>query len=220
VPERRKARAGGPRPLRRTLPRAPAQRGPVAGPPRRRPFSVIRYKTAKYTIERPLQIGAALAGGDGRLLDDLSAFAIPLGEAFQLRDDLLGIFGDPGETGKSRLDDLREGKHTVLVALPLAAADKEQEADLRAILGDQALTEAEAERARRPSCPNPSSTRCAPSRARPPGEPRERWGEAGAARHSRRFGRRLFPNRLNSSDIQAMIGPNQIPLVIASWGLK
>ncbi|AXG77933.1 polyprenyl synthetase family protein [Streptomyces paludis] len=114
----------------------------------RRPLTVIRYKTAKYTIERPLQVGAALAGADRRLLDALSAFAIPLGEAFQLRDDLLGIFGDPGETGKSRSDDLREGKHTVLVALTLAAADKEQEADLRATLGDRAITEDAAERAR------------------------------------------------------------------------
>jgi geranylgeranyl diphosphate synthase type I len=112
------------------------------------PLTVIRYKTAKYTIERPLQLGAALAGADRRLLDGLSAFAIPLGEAFQLRDDLLGIFGDPDETGKSRLDDLREGKRTVLVALALAAADEGQEADLRAALGDQALTEDAARRAR------------------------------------------------------------------------
>ncbi|MFB9831232.1 polyprenyl synthetase family protein [Actinoallomurus acaciae] len=112
------------------------------------PLTVIRYKTAKYTVERPLQLGATLAGADKRLLDDLSAFAIPLGEAFQLRDDLLGIFGDPGETGKSRLDDLREGKYTVLVALALAAADERQEADLRATLGNQAIGETDAERAR------------------------------------------------------------------------
>lgn len=112
------------------------------------PLTVIRYKTAKYTIERPLQLGAAFAGADPRMLDELSAFAIPLGEAFQLRDDILGIFGNPGETGKSRLDDLREGKHTVLVALSLAAADEQQEADLRAALGNQAITETEAERAR------------------------------------------------------------------------
>lgn len=112
------------------------------------PLTVIRYKTAKYTVERPLQLGASLAGADQRLLDDLSAFAIPIGEAFQLRDDLLGIFGDPGETGKSRLDDLREGKHTVLVALALAAASPHQEADLRATLGNQAITEADAGRAR------------------------------------------------------------------------
>jgi geranylgeranyl diphosphate synthase type I len=112
------------------------------------PLTVIRYKTAKYTIERPLQLGAALAGADRRLLDALSAFAIPLGEAFQLRDDLLGVFGEPGETGKSRLDDLREGKHTVLVALALAAASKQQEADLRATLGNQAITAADAGQAR------------------------------------------------------------------------
>lgn len=112
------------------------------------PLTVIRYKTAKYTIERPLQLGAALAGADRRLINALSAFAIPIGEAFQLRDDLLGIFGDPGETGKSRLDDLREGKRTILVTLALAAADKQQEADLRATLGNQDITEEAAERAR------------------------------------------------------------------------
>jgi geranylgeranyl diphosphate synthase type I len=112
------------------------------------PLTVIKYKTAKYTIERPLQLGATLAGASQRLLDALSAFAIPLGEAFQLRDDVLGIFGDPGETGKSRLDDLREGKHTVLVALALAEADGQQEADLRATLGNQAISEADAARAR------------------------------------------------------------------------
>jgi geranylgeranyl diphosphate synthase, type I len=112
------------------------------------PLTVIRYKTAKYTVERPLQLGAVLAGANQRLLDGLSAFAIPLGEAFQLRDDLLGIFGDPGETGKSRLDDLREGKHTVLVALALAAADKQQEEDVRATLGNQNVTEGDAMRVR------------------------------------------------------------------------
>jgi geranylgeranyl diphosphate synthase type I len=80
---------------------------------------IIRYKTAKYTVERPLHIGAALAGAERGTLDALSAYALPLGEAFQLRDDLLGVFGVPGQTGKSCLDDLREGKHTVLVALAL-----------------------------------------------------------------------------------------------------
>jgi geranylgeranyl diphosphate synthase type I len=78
---------------------------------------VILFKTAKYTIEAPLLIGAAFAGADPGLLRGLSAFGIPLGMAFQLRDDILGVFGDPAITGKPNADDLREGKRTVLVAL-------------------------------------------------------------------------------------------------------
>jgi geranylgeranyl diphosphate synthase, type I len=78
---------------------------------------VMLYKTAKYTIEAPLLIGAAFAGAEPGLLRSLSAFAIPLGMAFQLRDDILGVFGDPAVTGKPAGDDLREGKRTVLVGL-------------------------------------------------------------------------------------------------------
>lgn len=77
---------------------------------------VVRYKTAKYTVERPLHIGASLAGADDALLAGLSDVALPLGAAFQLRDDVLGVFGDPAVTGKPAGDDLREGKRTVLVA--------------------------------------------------------------------------------------------------------
>ena len=77
---------------------------------------VVRYKSAKYTVERPLHLGAALAGADEALLAALTDVALPLGEAFQLRDDVLGVFGDPGVTGKPAGDDLREGKRTVLVA--------------------------------------------------------------------------------------------------------
>jgi geranylgeranyl diphosphate synthase type I len=78
---------------------------------------VMLYKTAKYSIEAPLLIGAAFAGAEPGLLRGLSAFGIPLGMAFQLRDDILGVFGDPKVTGKPAGDDLREGKRTVLVAL-------------------------------------------------------------------------------------------------------
>ena len=112
------------------------------------PLTVIRYKTAKYTVERPLQIGAVLAGAGEDVLADLSAIALPLGEAFQLRDDLLGTFGDPGVTGKSRLDDLRAGKHTVLIALALGVADRDQTAVLHGVLGNEAISEADADRAR------------------------------------------------------------------------
>ncbi len=77
---------------------------------------VVRFKAAKYTVERPLHIGAAMAGASDGVLAKLSAVALPLGEAFQLRDDVLGVFGDPTDTGKPAGDDLREGKRTTLIA--------------------------------------------------------------------------------------------------------
>jgi geranylgeranyl diphosphate synthase type I len=83
---------------------------------------VLRYKSAKYSVERPLHIGAALAGADPVLHEALTGFGLPLGEAFQLRDDLLGVYGDPVVTGKPAGDDLTEGKRTVLVALALERA--------------------------------------------------------------------------------------------------
>ncbi|MFE4670771.1 polyprenyl synthetase family protein, partial [Streptomyces sp. NPDC056716] len=113
-----------------------------------RALAICRYKTAKYTIERPLHIGAALAGADQSLLDSLSAFAIPLGEAFQLRDDLLGVYGDPARTGKPALDDLREGKATVLIALALRHATRTQADQLRPLLGHRELTHDQAATAR------------------------------------------------------------------------
>ena len=96
-------------------------------------MTVLRYKSAKYSVERPLHIGAALAGGSMAVLDALSDFGLPLGEAFQLRDDLLGVFGDPALTGKPAGDDLVEGKRTVLVALALehAPADEARHLDER-----------------------------------------------------------------------------------------
>ncbi|MBT2405887.1 MULTISPECIES: polyprenyl synthetase family protein [unclassified Streptomyces] len=105
---------------------------------------VNRFKTAKYTIERPLHIGAALAGADAGAMDAFTRYALPLGEAFQLRDDLLGVYGDPSVTGKSRLDDLREAKRTTLVALALRAADDEQAARLRELIGNPLLDERDA----------------------------------------------------------------------------
>ncbi|HUR04002.1 MAG TPA: polyprenyl synthetase family protein [Nonomuraea sp.] len=107
-------------------------------------LTVIRYKTAKYTVERPLQIGGALAGADPALLDSYSGFGLPLGEAFQLRDDVLGTFGSSSDTGKSALDDLREGKHTVLFAHAVQRATPAQLAYLRSWHGNQELTEEQA----------------------------------------------------------------------------
>jgi geranylgeranyl diphosphate synthase type I len=84
---------------------------------------IERYKSGKYTVERPLHLGAALAGRLEELQEPLSAVGLPLGEAFQLRDDLLGVFGDTATTGKPVGDDLREGKLTPLVAVAAARAD-------------------------------------------------------------------------------------------------
>ncbi len=83
---------------------------------------ISTYKSGKYTVERPLHLGHAIAGGEPGLRRVLSAYALPLGEAFQLRDDVLGVFGDPAVTGKPVLDDLREGKRTVLMAYAYARA--------------------------------------------------------------------------------------------------
>ncbi len=98
-------------------------------------MTVLRYKSAKYSVERPLHIGATLAGASETQLAELSSFGLPLGEAFQLRDDLLGVFGDPVATGKPAGDDLVEGKRTVLVALALDAAPADEAARLDAALG-------------------------------------------------------------------------------------
>ncbi|MFL6061113.1 MAG: polyprenyl synthetase family protein [Marmoricola sp.] len=103
---------------------------------------VVRYKSAKYSIERPLHIGAALAGAHLAVIDQLTRFGLPLGEAFQLRDDLLGVFGDPEVTGKPAGDDLVEGKRTVLIALALQGLEDPDRKTLDAHLGT-ALGESE-----------------------------------------------------------------------------
>ncbi|GAA1886576.1 polyprenyl synthetase family protein [Asanoa iriomotensis] len=102
-------------------------------------LTVIRMKAARYTVTRPLQIGAALAGADEEALAALASFGDPLGDAFQLRDDVLGVFGDPAVTGKSILDDLREGKPTVMMALARGSADREQQRRLKELFGNPDL---------------------------------------------------------------------------------
>ncbi|MFI1714821.1 polyprenyl synthetase family protein [Streptomyces sp. NPDC053513] len=98
-------------------------------------LKVIRYKTAKYTVEQPLLIGGALAGAGGRLREGCSAYGVPLGEAFQLRDDLLGLFGDPGATGKADADDVRGHRPTTLLAETWRLAGAEERGRLRELLG-------------------------------------------------------------------------------------
>jgi geranylgeranyl diphosphate synthase type I len=114
-----------------------------------RSLRIARYKSGKYTIERPLHLGAVIARPaateHSELLNVLSAYGLPLGEAFQLRDDMLGIFGDPKETGKPAGDDLREGKRTVLMAMTMEKASDAARAELTANLGNPSLSAAKIE---------------------------------------------------------------------------
>jgi geranylgeranyl diphosphate synthase, type I len=102
---------------------------------------VVEYKAARYTVQRPCQIGAAIGGGDDELYFALGAYGSPLGRAFQFRDDLLGVFGDPQVTGKPVGDDLREGKRTVLVAHAYAHSGDAGQKLLLQRLGDPGLDE-------------------------------------------------------------------------------
>jgi geranylgeranyl diphosphate synthase type I len=117
-----------------------------------RSLRIARYKSGKYTIERPLHLGSALAITDANqrkaLTNILSAYGLPLGEAFQLRDDMLGIFGDPSVTGKPAGDDIREGKRTVLMAMTLERADQVTSAKIQSALGREDLSADEIEEIR------------------------------------------------------------------------
>ncbi|MFH8407116.1 polyprenyl synthetase family protein [Streptomyces sp. NPDC018019] len=117
-----------------------------------RAMHTARLKSARYSVERPLVLGAALAGADDRDTDALRAAGRCAGLAFQLRDDLLGVFGDPAETGKPSGDDLRAGKPTYLTAVARAraeaAGDHAALGVLDAALGDPDLSAAAVDRVR------------------------------------------------------------------------
>jgi geranylgeranyl diphosphate synthase type I len=104
-----------------------------------RAHRVIVYKSAKYSVEAPLAIGAALGGATDEQVAALRAFGLPLGIAYQLRDDMLGVFGDPAVTGKPAGDDLREGKRTVLIALTRPSIPSNARSLLDELLGDPDL---------------------------------------------------------------------------------
>jgi geranylgeranyl diphosphate synthase type I len=110
-----------------------------------RAWRVVQLKSAACAVQRPLQIGAALAGADEQVLRGFSAFGHSIGAAFQLRDDVLGVFGDPATASRPAIDDLREGKPTVLVALARERADASQGAALDALHGDPHLDDSGAE---------------------------------------------------------------------------
>jgi geranylgeranyl diphosphate synthase, type I len=99
---------------------------------------IARYKSGKYTIERPVHLGALYAAPEraDELLPALSRFGLPLGDAFQMRDDVIGVFGDPTVTGKPVGGDLLEGKPTPLLALAVARADTRQLTTLHRVGSD------------------------------------------------------------------------------------
>jgi geranylgeranyl diphosphate synthase, type I len=101
---------------------------------------VLRLKSGRYTAERPIQLGALLAGATAAAIADLSRYGAAVGEAFQLQDDLLGMFGDAGTMGKPVDADLREGKYTFLIHHALEAADPVQRRTLEAALGNPDAT--------------------------------------------------------------------------------
>ncbi|MCH9816495.1 MAG: polyprenyl synthetase family protein [Actinomycetia bacterium] len=100
---------------------------------------VADYKSGKYSVQRPLQLGASFAEGPEALIEGLGHYGSPLGQAFQLRDDLLGVFGTPDATGKPAGDDLREGKRTALIALTESAITGTDAAFLSSHLGNPDL---------------------------------------------------------------------------------
>lgn len=110
--------------------------------------SVALLKAGRYTVTRPLQLGAAIAGADPRIDAALVGYGDAVGIAFQLRDDILGLFGDPGDTGKGVLDDLRQGKRTLLMLTAMEAADPTQRRILSGTLGDPGVDDAAARRVR------------------------------------------------------------------------
>jgi len=103
-------------------------------------LKVHENKTAKYTIEGPLHLGALLAGAEGKILEDLSAYAVPVGIAFQIQDDILGVFGNEKKLGKPVCSDLREGKQTLLIVKALQWGGKEDVRLIRGLLGSNAVS--------------------------------------------------------------------------------
>ncbi|MGH2760010.1 MAG: polyprenyl synthetase family protein [Actinomycetota bacterium] len=122
-----------------------AHRGEADEPTARR---IGALKSAGYTVADPLVIGALSASDDAELVAALESYGTPLGEAFQIRDDILGTFGEPAQTGKDRDGDLREGKQTVLLAKARGLADPAERGYLDRVVGDETLSAEDAERAR------------------------------------------------------------------------
>lgn len=106
-------------------------------------LSMYKNKTARYSFENPLHVGAILAGREDVFCAQLSKYALPLGIAFQMQDDILGIYGDTQKTGKSVGSDISEGKQTYLVVKAYAAANAAQREKLDSLLGKEGITQDE-----------------------------------------------------------------------------
>ncbi len=105
--------------------------------------NVTKWKSAHYTFLNSLHIGMILAGADCHSTDAITEYAMQTGEAFQIRDDILGIFGDETRLGKSTLDDIQEGKRTLLVVYALDHTNDEDKKFLMSMLGNQKITRAD-----------------------------------------------------------------------------
>jgi geranylgeranyl diphosphate synthase type I len=104
---------------------------------------VLLWKTAYYTFMNPLQLGAVLAGANGADLEVLAKYSLAAGRAFQITDDILGIFGDVEDSGKDPMDDIREGKRTILTVKALESAPKIDVEFLARMLGNEQIAKAE-----------------------------------------------------------------------------
>jgi geranylgeranyl diphosphate synthase type I len=111
-------------------------------------FNALEWKTAHYTILNPLCVGMVLAGAQCDDTDAIRDYALAVGRAFQVTDDIIGVFGNDAETGKSNMDDIREGKQTILTLHAFEHLSPDDAAFLRSCLGNSALTTADFQKAR------------------------------------------------------------------------
>jgi geranylgeranyl pyrophosphate synthase len=109
---------------------------------------MTNYKTAYYTVVAPMQLGALLAGRSDNLLSNISSFGSPLGIAFQLQDDVLGLFGTQEDIGKPQSSDLQEGKQTLLIKYGLEKTKNKEKAFVKSCLRNKKLSEADLHRLR------------------------------------------------------------------------
>lgn len=103
--------------------------------------TILSLKSGKYTVERPLHLGACAAGASPQLLEAFTSVGIPLGQAFQIQDDILGLFGDSEATGKPADSDLKEGKSTLLVSRAYSAASPSDRLALMQAWGNPSATD-------------------------------------------------------------------------------
>lgn len=103
-------------------------------------LTILEYKTARYTVEGPIHLGAIMAEAGDKVIKNLNDYSVPLGIAYQIQDDILGVFGASKETGKPVGADIREGKKTLLVVKALEAGNAEQRAKINSALGNHEIT--------------------------------------------------------------------------------